>query len=100
LVPSNQGLDCARELPAIPRLTLPNSENSPAETIEGAIVQAVASDIPHDFFAPESGSGFRPNRILATMMMPEAAMNLHDGVETPEHDIRLAWKPLVVKSIS
>lgn len=80
--------------------TLPDHRYSPARILKGRGVSSVSCDIFVELSAPEIyiGSGRRGR--LATVAVPETAMDEQDRLEPGEDDIRRSRQPLVVKPIS
>lgn len=81
----------------VPNFALPNGYHPPPQPLQRAIISAVACDVAAYLFPPELNPRLRPYRIMAPMVMPEAAVHLHYGIVSPQYDIRPARKTRVVQ---
>jgi hypothetical protein len=65
----------------------PRNEHAPSEFRQRGSIPRVALHRASNFRAPKLLAGFRPNRICATVMVPEAPMNEHNGAMFRKYDV-------------
>lgn len=80
--------------------TLPDHRHPPACILKDINVSSISSDVFVELFTPEIHVGSGRRGRLATMSVPETAMDEQNRLEPGEDDIRRSRQPLVVKPIS